>query len=152
MSADVDEGLRAPYEIEFPFERTVGPVVGTFLAGLRERRLFGARTERGTVICPPPEFDPVTGRELGELVELAPVGAVESWTWVRGRPGDPIDGDFAWALIAIDGAEGTFFHALDACGDPARIRRGLRVRARWADERHGTLSDLRCFEPEEDDE
>lgn len=152
MSAEVDEGLRAPYEIEFPFERTVGPVVGTFLAGLREKRLFGARTERGTVVCPPPEFDPVSGKELGELVELEPVGAVESWTWVRHRAGDPVDADFAWALIAVDGTEGTFFHALDVGGDPARIRRGLRVRARWAEERRGEMSDLRCFEPEDDDE
>jgi uncharacterized OB-fold protein len=149
MSRDTEESLRAPYEITFPFERTVGPLVGTFLGGLRDARLFGVRTERGTVRCPPPEFDPVTARELTELVELAPVGSVESWTWVRHRPGDPVDHDFAWALIAIDGTEGTFFHALDADGDPATVHRGLRVRARWAAERVGDLRDLVCFEPVE---
>ncbi|MBF6327678.1 Zn-ribbon domain-containing OB-fold protein [Nocardia transvalensis] len=148
MVADTDESLCAPYEIEFPFERTVGPVVGTFLAGLRDARLLGARTERGTVVCPPAEFDPVTGRELTELVDVAPTGSVESWTWVPHRPGDPVERDFAWALIAIDGTEGSFLHAVDV-GDPGLLRRGLRVRARWAAERSGQLRDLICFEPED---
>ncbi|MFF0487578.1 Zn-ribbon domain-containing OB-fold protein [Nocardia sp. NPDC004068] len=148
MTARGDESLCAPYEIEFPFERTVGPVLGTFLGGLRDARLLGARTPRGTVVCPPAEFDPVTGQELTELVDLEPVGVVESWTWVPHRPGDPVDRDFAWALIRVGGAEGTFFHALDTGGDPSVPRPGLRVRARWADERRGEMRDLICFEPE----
>lgn len=145
--ADDEVSLSAPYEIAFPFERTVGPLIGTFLGGLRDRRLFGVRTSRGTVLCPPPEFDPITGEPLGELVELEPAGAVATWTWVAARPGDPIDHDFAWALVAIDGTEGSFFHAVDVGGDPARLRPGLRVRARWADEPTGHLRDLVCFEP-----
>ncbi|WP_280272186.1 Zn-ribbon domain-containing OB-fold protein [Nocardia wallacei] len=149
MPAGGEESLCAPYEIEFPFERTVGPVLGTFLGGLRDARLLGARTARGTVVCPPAEFDPVTGEELTDLVDLAPVGSVESWTWVPRRPGDPVAHDFAWALIRIDGAEGAFFHALDTGGDPSVPHRGLRVRARWAAERRGEMRDLACFEPED---
>ena len=141
------ESLSAPYEIAFPFERTVGTIVGTFLAGLREQRLLGARTPLGTVLCPPPEFDPVTGRELHELVDLEPIGTVHAWTWVPHRPGDPVEHDFAWALIAIDGAEGSLFHAVDTGADPAGLHLGLRVRARWAGERTGHLRDLACFEP-----
>lgn len=149
MPAGDEQSLCAPYEIEFPFERTVGPVLGTFLGGLRDARLLGARTARGTVVCPPAEFDPVTGEELTDLVDMDPVGSVESWTWVPHRPGDPVAHDFAWALIRIDGAEGTFFHALDTGGDPSVPRRGLRVRARWAAERRGEMRDLACFESEE---
>lgn len=147
MGTAGDESLCAPYRVEFPFERTVGTVVGTFLGGLREARLFGARTARGTVVCPPAEFDPVSGAELRDLVELEPVGSVQAWTWVAHRPGDPVGHDFAWGLIAIDGAEGALFHAVDVGGDPAGMRHGLRVRARWADERRGEMSDLSCFEP-----
>lgn len=147
MAADGEVSLSAPYEVAFPFERTVGPLVGTFLGGLRDRRLFGVRTPRGTVLCPPPEFDPITGEELGELVELEPAGTVATWTWVPARPGDPVAHDFAWALVAIDGTEGSFFHAVDVDGDPTRLRAGLRVQARWADEPVGHLRDLVCFEP-----
>ena len=137
--------LSAPYAIEFPFQRTVGPKIGTFLAGLREARLFGACTPRG-VLCPPLEFDPVTGAATGELVELEPLGAVTVWTWVPARPGDPVPHDFAWALIAIHGTVGAFFHAVDVGGDRDRMRTGLRVRARWRAERVGDLRDLECFE------
>jgi uncharacterized OB-fold protein len=138
-------GLCAPYTIEFPFQRTVGLKIGTFLAGLRDARLFGVRTPRG-VLCPPLEFDPLTGAETGELIELEPVGAVATWTWVPARPGDPVPHDFAWALVAIDGTVGTFFHAVDVGGDRARMRTGLRVRARWRPERVGNVCDLACFE------
>ncbi|GIE95625.1 hypothetical protein [Paractinoplanes rishiriensis] len=138
--------LTAPYTVEFPFRRTVGPKIGTFLGGLRDARLFGVRTARG-VLCPPLEFDPVTGAATGELVELVPVGMVTCWTWVPGRPGDPVPHDFAWALVAIDGTAGTFFHAVDTGGVPGRMATGLRVRARWRPERVGDLRDLECFEP-----
>jgi uncharacterized OB-fold protein len=138
--------LSAPYTVEFPFRRTVGPKMGTFLAGLREARLIGVRTARG-VLCPPLEFDPVSGVATGDLVELEPIGTVTVWTWVPARPGDPVEHDFAWALVAIDGTVGAFFHCVDAGGDPAKMHTGLRVRARWRPERGGDLRDLWCFEP-----
>ena len=139
--------LAAPYTIEFPFRRTVGPKIGTFLAGLREARLFGVRTARG-VLCPPLEFDPVSGAATGELVELEPIGTVAVWTWVPARPGDPVEHDFAWALIAIDGTVGALFHCVDVGGSPEKIKTGLRVRAKWRPERSGDLRDLWCFEAE----
>ncbi|MBP2330592.1 putative OB-fold protein [Kibdelosporangium banguiense] len=136
-------GLSAPYTIEFPFERTVGPKIGTFLGGLRDCRLYGVRSARG-VLCPPLEFDPETGAETGELVPLEATGTVTSWTWVPARPGDPLPHDFAWALITIDGTVGCLFHAVD--GTFSEMRAGLRVRARWRDERVGHIRDIECFE------
>lgn len=140
-----DASLSAPYTLEFPFERTVGRKVGTFLAGLKQGRLFGVRAERG-LLCPPLEFDPDTGAETGELVELPRTGTVTTWTWVRSRPGDPVAHDFAWALVTIDGTAGGFFHAVDTGGDPSRMNPGMRVRVRWRDNRVGDLRDIECFE------
>lgn len=139
------ESLSAPYTVEFPFERTVGPKIGTFLGGLRDGQLYGARVERG-VLCPPLEFEPETGAETGELVPVADTGTVTSWTWVPSRPGDPVPHDFAWALIAIDGTIGALFHAVDVDGDSGRMATGMRVRARWRAERVGQLTDIECFE------
>src|SRR2546430_1071820 len=131
MTALADDGsLSAPYTVEFPFERTVGPKIGAFLGGLRDARLYGVRTSRG-VLCPPLEFDPETGAETGELVPLAATGIVTSWTWVRSRPGDVLPHDFAWALVAIDGSIGALFHAVDVGGVFSRMDTGMRVRARW---------------------
>ncbi|MFE3444222.1 Zn-ribbon domain-containing OB-fold protein [Nocardia sp. NPDC059180] len=141
------DSLNAPYSLQFPFNRTVGPTVGAFLGGLREGRLFGVRTDRGTVLCPAAEFDPQTARATGELVELAKTGTVRHWTWVPHRPDDDFAHDYAWALITIDGTEGGLFHAVDTGGDPSRMTPGLRVAPRWRAERVGSIRDIVCFEP-----
>jgi uncharacterized OB-fold protein len=146
-SPPATKSLSAPYTVEFPFDRTVGPTVGAFLAGLRDRQLYGVRSPAGRVLCPAVEFDPETGEPTGELVPLTGEGAVVSWTWVPAREGDPLPHDFAWVLVALDGAHGSIFHALDTAGEPEKVSTGLRVRVRWARERTGQLSDLACFEP-----
>ena len=58
------------YTLEYPYTRTVGPVVGKFLTGLRDGRLYGIRC-RGKVIVPPIEFDPETGAELAHEIGRA---------------------------------------------------------------------------------
>lgn len=140
------DSLAAPMVIEFGFERTTGPLVGAFLAGLRDGVLLGT-----TAGCPPPEFDPDTGQlaDLADLVPLPDTGTVTAWTWVPHRPCDTLPRDFAWALITIDGtAGGGLLHAVDTGGDMARMATGMRVRARWraAADRVGEISDIKCFE------
>jgi uncharacterized OB-fold protein len=60
--------------------------------------------------------------------------------------GQPLAGPFAWALIRLDGADTAMLHAVDA-GSAAVMRTGLRVRARWAASRVGSIRDITCFEP-----
>ena len=141
------ESLRARYTIEFGFERTVGPKIGTFLGGLRDARLFGVRTIHGQVLCPVLEFDPADAGPTGELVELEPKGVVLQWTWVRSRPADELQDDFAWALIRIDGTTNAMFHAVDVGGNPLTMKTGLPVVARWRPDRVGAITDIVCFEP-----
>jgi uncharacterized protein len=142
-----DVSLSAPYTVEFPFDRTVGPKIGAFLGGLRDGRLHGVRASDGTVLCPAHEFDPRTAEETGDLVPLAAHGIVRAWTWVPSRPGDVVAHDFAWALIEIDGTTGSLFHAVDTGGDKARMAIGMRVTARWRADRVGDILDIECFEP-----
>lgn len=144
---DDSDGLSAPYTVAFPFDRTVGPVVGAFLGGLREGRLHGVLTSDGTVLCPALEFDPRTAEPTGELIPLGDLGTVRAWTWVPSRAADVIAHDFAWALIAIDGTAGALFHAVDAGGDITAMATGMRVRARWRQDRVGDIRDIECFEP-----
>ena len=78
--------------LEFPYSRSLGPVVGAFLAGLKEHRILGIRTRDGKVLVPPLEYDPNTGDALDELVEVGPEGTVGSWTWVdEPTPKHPLD-------------------------------------------------------------
>lgn len=127
-------------------------MIGGFLAGLRERRLLGARTRDGRVLVPALEFDPATSTPVEGLVEVGDTGTVVSWTWVTPRDGDVLDRPFAWALVRLDGADTALFHAVDADGDMTAMRTGMRVRARWAAERTGSIRDLACFEAAREDE
>ncbi|MEG3630137.1 Zn-ribbon domain-containing OB-fold protein [Streptomyces poriticola] len=141
------EILKAPLAVEFPFTRSLGPVQSAFLSGLRDRVVLGVRARDGRVLVPPVEYDPVTADELADLVEVAPTGTVTTWAWNPSpRPGQPLTAPFAWVLVRLDGAGTALLHALDAPG-PDAVRTGLRVRIRWAAERHGAITDIACFEP-----
>lgn len=137
-----DDVLTAPLVIEYPFKRTTGPVVGAFLTGLRERILVGIRGADGRVLVPPTDYDPVTGEDLHEIVEVGPAGTVTTWAWVRRPlPKHPLQRPFAWALIRPDGADTPMLGAVDA-GSAEAMATGMRVEPVWADEREGHILDL----------
>lgn len=165
---DADAGaelLHAPLTIEYGFMRTTGPVIGAFLTGLREWRVFGIRGADGRVVCPPVEYDPSTGAPLVDLVEVGTDGTITSWSWVaEPRAEQLLDEPYALALIRLDGADTALLHAVDTDGDPSAIATGTRVKIRWrpvrpageevADDgpryREGHILDIECFELEGD--
>jgi uncharacterized protein len=143
----IEDGVfRAPLDVFYPYSRTVGPHIGRFLTGLRDRRIEGVRLADGRVLVPPPEVDPLTGEASDQWVTVEATGVIESWAWVA-EPLDiqPLDRPFAYALIRLDGTDSALLHAVDA-GSPDAIAVGSRVRARWKDERQGSLTDIACFE------
>jgi uncharacterized protein len=145
------EALHASHRLEYPYSRSVGPVIGAFLTGLRDGRLLGVRTSQGSVVVPPTEYDPATGDDTGEVVEVGPGGVVESWAWVsRPLPKHPLARPFAWALIRLDGADTAMLHVVDS-GRPDALATGDRVTVRFrpAAERVGAMSDIDAFEPEQ---
>jgi uncharacterized OB-fold protein len=136
--------------MELMYRRSLGPVVGAFLTGLRDRRLLASRTTEGRVICPALEYDPESGDAVtDDLVEVGPGGTVTGWSWVS-EPlrKHPSDRPFAWALVQLDGADTSLLHALAVDG-PESVRTGMRVVPRWAAERSGHITDLAHFVPEE---
>jgi uncharacterized OB-fold protein len=149
VRATPDELLSAPYVLEYTYQRSTGPVIGRFLTGLRDRRIEGARTAAGRVLVPPTEWDPDTGQPIADFVEVGQTGVVTTWAWMAApRRFQPLDRPFAWALILLDGADTAMLHAVDA-GKPERMATGMRVVARWRDERVGSMRDLACFVPVE---
>ena len=140
--------MAATWTLEFPYRRSVGPVIGSFLAGLRDRRVIGAKTASGRVIVPPLEYDPDTGDDIVETVEVGSAGVVEGYAWVpEPMRTHPLDRPFAWVLVRLDGADTAIVHALDAAS-PGAVTEGMRVQIRWAGEPQGHISDIACFEPE----
>ncbi|HEX5615069.1 MAG TPA: OB-fold domain-containing protein [Acidimicrobiia bacterium] len=142
--------------LEYPggYTRSVGPVVGRFLTGLRDGTLLGVRLADGRVLVPPTEYDPATSEPVGDdWVELGPAGRVESWTWVA----QPRDGKhhlgrpFAFALVRPDGADTAMLHVVDAGSEDA-MSIGMRVAPRWRAERIGHVADIEAWVPLTDGE
>jgi uncharacterized OB-fold protein len=132
--------------LEFPYRRSLGPVMGEFMTALAERRILGARSASGEVLVPPLEHDPYTSEPVStDLVEVGPAGEVMTWAWVSDpSPRHPLDHPFAFALIKLDGASTALVHAVDA-GDIGAMRTGMRVVPRWADEPKGVITDIEAF-------
>jgi uncharacterized OB-fold protein len=135
MATDVGQAspaevLSAPHTIEYTYTRSTGPMIGAFLTGLRDRKIIGSRGVDGRVLVPAIDYDPVTSEDLTETVELA---------------GQPLDKPFAWGLVKLDGADTALLAAIDV-DDPSKIATGARVKARWAEDRIGAITDLTCFE------
>ena len=138
--------MAATWTLEFPYRRSVGPVIGAFLTALRDRKVVGVRTAGGHVLVPPFEYDPETGEAASDLVDVASEGVIERAAWVpEPMRTHPLDHPFAWALVKLDGADTPLLHALD-CGSADRAQPGARVKIRWRAETTGHLSDIECFE------
>jgi uncharacterized protein len=145
---DVGEPLRGPHVLEYPYRRSLGPVLSRFFTGLQEQKFVGIRARQGRVIVPPQEYDPETGEGLDDFVEVGPGGQILSWTWVsKPRKKQPFDHPFAYALIRLDGADTPLLHVVDA-GSEDRLSKGARVQPRWAPEPKGGIRDVLCFELE----
>lgn len=138
--------------ITFPYKRSLGPVIGSFMTALTEKRILGIRNG-DRVLVPPMEWDPATGAELAhDMVEVGPAGTVESWTWVP-EPTEqhPLDRPFAFAFIRLDGASTPLLHAVDA-GSADAMSDGMRVAPRWRGKRIGHITDIVAFVPGEQPE
>ena len=146
---DQPEVMRASFVMEYAFKRSLGPVLSKFVTGLRDRKLLASKTADGRVLMPPSEYDPKTGAEVSDLVEVAGTGEVTTWTWVaEPRPKHPHDRPFAYALVKLDGADTPFLNTVLVDG-PEQMKTGMRVQVRWAEQRGTGITDIAGFVPEE---
>lgn len=139
--------LTAPFLLEYQYKRTVGPVIGKFLTGLRDGKLLAAKTKRGPVVFPPLEYDPQTGEAIEGFVELAGTGTIRTAVVVHKPLGHhPRQEPFAFALVDLDGADTAMLHLVT--GDLSKAKAGARVRAVFAEKRVGYITDISHFEVE----
>ncbi len=131
------------FTLEFPYRRSLGPVVGGFFTGLRDGKVLASRTKDGRVLCPPLEYDPETGVAVEpDLIEISGEGVVELATYVE-QPmrKHPLSEPFTWALVKLDGADTALLHAARGC-----VAKGDRVKISWRSERTGNITDIECFD------
>ena len=146
--------LLEPHVLDYPggYTRSVGPVIGRFLTGLRDGRIEAVKLADGRVLVPPTEYDPTTSAEVAaegsHWIEVGPRGTVQTFTWVaQPRVGKhTLTKPFAFALIRPDGADTALLHMVD-CGSADAMRVGMRVAPRWRAERTGHITDIEAWVP-----
>ena len=135
------------WTLEFPYRRSVGPVIGGFLTALRDGHIVGALTPSGRVLVPALEYDPDSGDPIEELVPVGDSGTVTNWVWItEPKRHQPLDHPFAFATIRLEGADTDLLHVVDAITEEA-MSTGMKVTARWRHDREGLITDIDAFVP-----
>jgi len=140
--------------LSIPQRFSTGPVMGRFLRELRDnQRIMANKCPKcGRHLLPPREVCAVCRVEATEWEELGPEGTVRDFDVVYYASPDPLTGEtretpyvLCWA--DLDGTQGDapLWHLLDA-PDVSKVHRGLRVRVVFAEERNGTMADIKHFE------
>jgi len=139
-----------------------GPIMGKYLNGLKEKKIYANRCP----VCnrtqiPPREACAVCHVRSGEFVEVGPKGNVRLLDTAYYASPDPLTGEtretpYAMAYILLDGCKGqeVFAHfirddQLDRIEMGWNEKKGTIVRPVWADERSGKVSDIKYYEIDE---
>jgi uncharacterized OB-fold protein len=143
------------HDVWLPYRFALGPAFYKWFEGLKEEKIWGTKCPQcSKVRVPARTFCPECNADMGDWVEVAQEGEIVSWVQAN-RPffGAPVEPPFIAALIRLDGTQCKFLHLVGDpnAGDPeavkAKIQRGTRVKAVWADEKKGHMLDLKYFEP-----
>jgi len=152
------EHVRVSAEMTLEWRYSPGAAMARFRQALRAGRILATRCDGcGTRYLPPRPVCGDCGLALSAWVEVAEVGTVLACTVVHvpivdGRTGLPREVPYAMALVRRDGADSTLNHFIlgEGASDEGVSGEGLaigsRVRARWREERTGSLDDLEGFE------
>jgi hypothetical protein len=140
--------------LSIPQRFSTGPVMGRFLRELRDNQRIMANKcpQCGRHQLPPREVCALCHVEATEWEELGPEGTIRDFDIVYYSSPDPLTGEtretpyvLCWAELDRTQGDAPLWHLLDA-PDLSKVRRGLRVRVVFAEERNGTMADIKHFE------
>ena len=143
------ENLVYSGRIKVPYKWYVGEAGSRFLIALRDNKeLWGTKCPQCKKVYVPPVKNCGECFALtDEWVRVKDAGTLESFTVVRyAHDMHPLKAPFAYGLIRLDGADGALLHLIGDV-DPDTLEVGMRVKAVFADQREGTIMDIKHFAP-----
>lgn len=150
------ELIEIPMTVDVHYRFSAGHFIGRFLTELRDNgTFFGIRCPRcGRVQMPPRVVCAVCHVPNTDWVKLGLEGTLAGFTIMylpltdptTGKPHEP---PFAYGSVRLDGSDSVVDHLLHVTPEVAHIWVGMRLRAvlRPQKDRIGDLSDIRYFEP-----
>ncbi len=160
------------WDITVPYRWTTGPILGKFLGGLKEHKIFGVKCSScQKTYVPPQDVCPACTYDFtdDDFVEVKNEGEVIAFTLVKQnffgeRPSDeylnqrikpaeveehpllwPPDVPYAIALVKLDGADTALAHLVKG-KDMDSLKTGSRVKTVFKGETTGHIMDIDCFE------
>ena len=150
--ADIFEGIEPMVyksRINVPYNWWAGDTASKFLIAIRdEQKILGTRCDQCEwVFLPPRKTCPTCFTENREWVEVSDIGVLQAFTVARRQLASlskkvPV----CFGLIKLEGADTALLHYLGEV-DPDEIKIGMRVKARFAEERQGLITDIDYFRP-----
>lgn len=136
-------------ELDLTFQYAYGEHYERFYREMRDnKRIMGVKCSRcGSVLLPPRPYCGFCFEPADQWVELPDEGTLTTYTVVNNQSsGQPTHTPRIYALIMLDGADVQFTHLLGEV-DVEDLEVGMRVKAVWAEDRKGTLYDIKYFRP-----
>jgi len=142
-------------KISLPYRWAMGPVITRFFEEFKNKRIMGTKCPKcKRVLVPARGFCPRCFVDATEWVQVSDKGTVKTWSLITFEfTGQPLPPPYITGLIDLDGADtalshligGIEFSDLEKVKD--RVKIGMRVKAKWRDERQGNIRDIEYFEP-----
>ena len=150
MDVDTKYCVTVEGEMALPYTYFAGETGSRFLTALRDqKKILAQKAATGRVVIPPRKYDDRTLEPLGDAwVEVGPAGEVAGWTVIRyAEPSyQPKTPPYILALVKLDGADTPIPHLVEGV-DPSKMKKGMRVKAVFADARKASILDIDHFEP-----
>ncbi|MDY7034857.1 MAG: Zn-ribbon domain-containing OB-fold protein [Thermodesulfobacteriota bacterium] len=137
--------VKAYYKLEAEFNYSYGKISRFFQELMENKKIMGTRcTKCGVVFCPPTSDCPKCWVPT-EWVEVGPEGMLLHYTIIN-LPVLWMDKEvpYTLGLIKLDGSDTGLMHFVDET-DKTKLKRGLRVKAIFAEERKGYITDIDQF-------
>jgi uncharacterized OB-fold protein/putative sterol carrier protein len=141
---------------------STGPVMGKFLKGLKDKKIYGNKCPQcGRMQMPPREVCAECRVRAGDFVEVGPKGEVRYMDIVYYAMPDPLTGvaretPYGSIMILLDGCKGneTLPHfirkdQIEKIQMGWNEKKGTRVRPVWEENRIGDIWDIKYFEIDE---
>jgi len=132
-----------------PFEYSYGRLYPTFYGAMRDqKKLVTVKCRKcGRAILPPRPYCGACFADAKQWVELPDTGTIKTFTVVHqeflGQPKKP---PYCYVVVVPDGHGSEIHHLLEGV-ESNQVRVGMRVKAVWEDDRHGTIWDIKYFKP-----
>jgi len=141
---------------------STGPIMGTFLNAIKEKKIMGNRCPKcGRIQLPAREVCADCRIRVEDFVEVGPKGQVRYMEYAYYASPDPLTGEtretpYGMAMILLDGCKGndTLAHLIrrdqiDLIKGGRDDKSGTRVRPVWNETRVGSIFDIKYFEIDE---